>query len=119
MPPQIVEISPESEFADWLEIDHSRFVQLVIFGSPGSCVDHHVPLKPDAEPDDVDDDEEEEDDEDDEELDEPELAPPDELPPVRLSARSDGDVGSRDVLLFVNWHPAANTVAMSTTGKVF
>lgn len=113
MPPQIAEISPDSEFAVWLEIDHSRFVQLVIFGSPGSCVDHHVPLKPDAEPDD--DDEEEED--DDEELDA--LAPPDELPPVRLSAMSEGEVGSSDVLLFVNWHPAANTVATSTTGKVF
>ena len=75
-----------------------------MFGNPGSCVDDHAPLKSDA-----DGDEEAGEEGDDE---------PDELAPDPLvdppPASSDGDVGSSDVDLFVNWQPLA-AIAQSTT----
>ena len=75
-----------------------------MFGNPGSCVDDHVPLKSDPEGDDGAG--EDGDDEPDEFAPDPLVAAP--------PASSEGDVGSSDVDLFVNWQPLA-AIAQSTT----
>jgi hypothetical protein len=84
-----------------------------MLGRPGSCVDSQVPSKSDVDPLPEDDESDEEDDGDEGDEGDDDVG---ELPPL-FPARSVGDVGRSDVVLFVNWQPAA-TADQSTTAQM-
>ena len=53
-PPHTAEMTPDTDVRLWLEIDHSRSVQLLIFGRPGRVPDDQLPSNPDVEADELD-----------------------------------------------------------------
>ena len=98
-PPQTAETMPDTDVALWLEIDHSRSVQLPTCGSPVSVPDDQLPSKSEVEAGELD------------EL--AELAELDELeaPPVPVAdaGLAEGAVGVNSSVVFLNSQPVAST----------